>query len=95
MRFFDEVSQAEQKRESIEARKREAARESKKKGNKRTASMLVSGQRHGAGRFPPLPCHRRSPLLPCLPRGGKAGVDSALRRVPSQPLLGHMSSVHQ
>jgi len=54
MKFFDDVSQAEQKRESIEERKRELARERKKKGNKRTISSMLdeeesAGDRTGGG----------------------------------------------
>jgi hypothetical protein len=41
IKFFDEVSEAEQERERQEERKREVAKERTKKGNKRTASMLV------------------------------------------------------
>lgn len=47
MKFFDDVLEAEQERERQEERRRlvakERAKERKKKGNKRTASMLVSG----------------------------------------------------
>eukprot|EP00983_Pelagomonas_calceolata_P103672 1158938-Pelagomonas_calceolata.AAC.4 len=69
MKFFDDVSQAEQKRESIEERKRELARERKKKGNKRTISSMLS-QKGGSkalaivdfAEFPPHP----SFLLLCM-----------------------------
>jgi len=42
IKFFDDVSEVERKRASKEARKYEEAKERKKKGSKRTASMLVS-----------------------------------------------------